>query len=88
MPECVRMMKERPSFGVLVKVAGLFVGVTESAGAFSMSESDVGEAWAELALDETEVFWWAALSAVLSCSMPPAIENGWFSQTRHVSVGK
>ena len=88
MPECVRMMKERPSFGVLVGALGLFFGVTESAGAFSMSESEIGDAWAELALDETVVFWSAVLSAVVSCSMPPAIEKGWFSQTRPVSVGK
>ena len=81
-------MKERPSFGVLVRVVGLLVGVTLRLGAFSISEVEVGDAWAELALDETEVFWWMVLSAVVSWSIPPAIEKGWFSQMRHVNVGK
>lgn len=56
MPECVRMMKERPSLGVLVQADGLLVGVMSSLGAFSISESVVGNACVELALDETEVF--------------------------------
>ena len=82
------MMNERPSFGTPVKAAGLQIGVTSSLGAFSMSESEVGDAWAELALDETEVFWWMLFVGAISCSMPPAMEKGWFSQTRHVNVGK
>ena len=82
------MMNERPSFGTPVRVAGLQTGVTLSLGAFSISESEVGDAWAMLALDETEVFWWTLCAGAVSCSMPPAMEKGWFSQTRHVNVGK
>lgn len=60
------MMNERPSLGVLVYVVGLLVGVMSSLGAFSMSEGEVGDALAELALDETEVFWWTVFAAVVS----------------------
>ena len=82
------MMNERPSFGVLVKATGLLIGVISSLGAFSLSESEVGDAWAELALDEAGVFWRTSFVGAISCSMPPAMENGWFSHTRHVNVGK
>lgn len=85
-------MKVRFRVAVLLVVefwgVGVETGLMVRLGVFSMS--GLGAAWAELALEDDSMVFSSALSAAVGLwwRTPPAMENGWFSQTRHVKVGK